>query len=76
MKLFEITTGEIGYSYVRAYAWAEDDRHALFLFRAKNPSKKPKTIFCLLDASGAAFCTATDSNGWAGSDENLLPVEG
>lgn len=29
MKLYEIKNGYIGESYVRCYAWAHDERHAL-----------------------------------------------
>ena len=37
--LFEINTGYMGESYVRVYAWAESEAHAIELAKLANPQK-------------------------------------
>jgi hypothetical protein len=59
MKLYEIMTGEIGESYVRAYAWAECAEHALDLFMKRNPgySAERLQVFRLFSQDDPPFCT-------------------
>lgn len=78
MKLFEITNGYIGESYVRCYAWAESTEQALALareqFRAEEEGRKygvPRTeywerleIVELFDSSTAPFATRPSDDGW------------
>lgn len=66
MKLFEITTGYVGESYVRAYAWAADEREATALFRSANPDQDDNSIIVreLFDGSVAPFCTQSNDHGW------------
>ena len=66
MRLFEILTGWMGESFVRAYAWApnEDTARRLFDERNQNPKYKIKEIRLLLDSATPAFCTKASDSGW------------
>ncbi len=64
MKLFEIITGAIGESYVRAYAWAESEERACSLFEELHPKKPVKRIRPLFSATEPEFCTLANDHGW------------
>jgi hypothetical protein len=68
MNLYEVTTGAVGESYVRAYVWAEDDQQARRLFIEKNPDMDGRarlTWNLLIDASrDKPFSTRLSDEGW------------
>lgn len=66
MILYEIVNGEIGESYCRAYAWAENETHAHAMFVHENPgvSIQELRIIKLFDSQCGPFCTKLDDGGW------------
>lgn len=71
MKLFEITNGAIGESYVRCYAWASTVEEALTLARLAYQKKyqymgelSDLQVDELFDGSMPAFCTMPNDAGW------------
>ena len=64
MKLFEITNGGLGYSYVRAYSWAENEQQAVELYKSTNPKSRIESIKELFDSSSPPFCTKNNGDGF------------
>lgn len=66
MYLFEIRTGYIGESYVRAYAWAESPEQAKELFYKRNPDVSVGSLIVetLMDDGAETFCTKACDHGW------------
>lgn len=64
MNLYEIRTGIIGESYVRAYVWANDEYEAGGLFAKTNPGHKIQEVRQLLRSTDKPFCTVVDDQGW------------
>ena len=64
MTLYEITTGSVGMSYVRAYAWAATEEEVRRLFAEKNPGQRIADVERLFDADAPPFCTVVSSDGW------------
>jgi hypothetical protein len=71
MKLFEITTGWMGMSYERCYAWAETEAQALKMFNdmvAGEPKYANRAdrieVLELFDATAAPFITVLSSEGF------------
>lgn len=64
MKLYEVISGGIGNSYVRAYVWAEDEPKALELYRRRNPKRTIEEVKELFDQSSPPFSTLADDDGW------------
>ena len=64
MKLFEVTNGFTGCSYVRVYVWAFDNFQAIDM--AKLELKAGAFVAkCLFSASDVPFCTKSSDEGWA-----------
>ena len=57
--LFEITTGEVGESYIRAYAWAESPDHAIKLTNQANSGLSDKTVVVKYLFAESTLCFAT-----------------
>ena len=73
MRLYEITTGLWGESYVRLYAWASSSADANVLARdALARAGRPRRISAalrieeLFNDAAAPFCTLPDDAGWVG----------
>jgi hypothetical protein len=64
MKLFEITNGAVGNSYVRCYVWTENEQTARDLFAQYNPHERIEEINLLFDSEEGEFITRLDDNGW------------
>jgi hypothetical protein len=71
MNLYELTTGYIGESYERSYAWAESEEHARQLFDAMQQSMADRFKPCkcesctlLFSAKEKAFVTKPSDSGW------------
>jgi hypothetical protein len=64
MTLFQIETGAVGESYVRAYAWAASDGEALILFERRNPGLSVLKITPLMEHTDFSFCTEASDCGW------------
>lgn len=64
MGLYEITTGQVGESYVRSYSWAADSAEARRLFAEQNPGHVIRRVTLLLDQRDAPFCTKASDHGW------------
>jgi hypothetical protein len=85
MKLYEVTSGAIGCSYVRSYVWAHDENEASRLARqafaaGQNPMAKtapvaPPQLVELLDADKTTvpFATTPSDEGWQGPMFHLPP---
>lgn len=72
MNLYEIILSFCGESYVRAYAWATDERHAQELFEAKHRGtkyeKSIERIVLLMNHEADPFCTEANDAGWDAKD--------
>lgn len=73
MKLYEITTGAIGESYERSYAWAESKDEAIRLALDPGaelfPDKRPedfriRELFDADDWQDCGFITKPTDHGW------------
>ena len=64
--LFEIITGEVGESYIRAYAWAKSPDHAIELTNQANSGLLDKTVVakCLFAESTICFATKLSDSGF------------
>lgn len=65
-SLYQINLNGIGYSYVRAYAWADCEDAARDLFLRRNPQKSESIIgiIRLFSADTEPFSTLADGDGW------------
>ena len=77
MTFFEITNDYVGVTYVRVYAWADTEAHALEMgrqaFRAQHLSpgySRNLTIKALFNADDPPFVTSPSDTGW-----EILPDE-
>ena len=57
MRLFEISTGKTGESFIRCYAWQLDEYRARAAFAAAHPREKIAEIKQLLSDWDRAFIT-------------------
>jgi hypothetical protein len=65
MKLFEITNGAMGNSYVRCYVWTENEQTARALFAQYNPHERIEEINLLFDSEEIGeFITRLDDDGF------------
>lgn len=64
MKLFEITDGFWGCSYVRAYAWSVNENESLEMAKAKFKKGAALEARLLFDSNEKPFCTEVSSEGW------------
>lgn len=65
MNLWEITNGHIGESYVRCYAWAEDELLAVEMCVKKNGGQSSDyEAVRLFGQNDDAFCTTLNDGGW------------
>lgn len=62
--LYEITTGNVGESYVRCYVWADSTGEATMLFKTKHPGENQRTCTAIFTERDASFCTALTDHGW------------
>lgn len=69
MKLFEITNGQCGESYVRAYVWARDEEAARVAYTRTHFPQKLWGMEELLDSEDAAFVTAFSDSGFGSREE-------
>lgn len=65
MKLFEITTGECGEAFVRAYVWAVDEATARTEFTRTHFPKRIEVVEELLDSTDPPFVTGLSDSGFA-----------
>jgi len=63
MKLFEVTNGFTGCSYVRVYVWASDKLKAIEMSKAKLKVGTFVARF-LFSSDSASFCTEISDEGW------------
>ncbi len=66
MGLYEVETTRTGYSYVRAYVWAEGRAEAALLFDAKHPGVKAVHVRFLFYAREESFVTGLCDSGFGG----------
>lgn len=69
MHLYEVTNGWIGESYVRVYAWADDEVTALAMARAAYARDRPDSVERLIithlfSATDNSFVTDPSDSGW------------
>ena len=57
--LFEITTGEVGESYIRAYVWAESQDHAVQLVKQANGGVLSEACMIRYLFAESTLCFAT-----------------
>ncbi len=63
--LFEISTGECGEAFIRAYAWAETEEGARALFAAAHPDRRIEDVNEILDSRDEPFVTEISDSGFA-----------
>lgn len=64
MKLFEITNGMIGESYVRCYVWAKSCSDALEAAKLEMGSERKLQCLLLFEDTAPGFCTKKSDSGW------------
>lgn len=62
--LYEIVTGAMGESYVRAYVWCDSEEKAIEMFKAKHPSSIIASVRFLLASWGMPFVTDLSDSGF------------
>jgi hypothetical protein len=75
MKLFELTNGYTGESYVRCYAWAADEAHARILYELRHGAE-PREVRELFDWEMREFITDLSDSGWEGGPPVELASKG
>jgi hypothetical protein len=63
-SLFEVRTDKNGYSYERAYVWADSEEHARKLFAEKHGQELAVKVIPLFAAYEDPFCTALSDEGF------------
>lgn len=64
MNLYEITTGSVGMSYERCYAWVPSVDIAEGMFKEKYPNKTIDVISILFNYERSEFITNLSTEGW------------